>query len=216
MARCRKDRLEPPALGQIARLVGKAVSTFEERFCAATVGRLSAATRSRLDDLRAEDAGTDADSAGGGLAGAAGEGVPLRPAGSGGPGAVHAAVDTVSCAPDGDHRLAGGAVHPARAEDQHAGGEEGRGRVRQGAQAGPRQGGHLAAAGGLYWHVEKKSLCVYSQLKSCSASEVAAMIESVLRHCTDVEIDRQYTDTHGASIVGFASPTCSASTCCPG
>ncbi|MFB7010816.1 MULTISPECIES: Tn3 family transposase [unclassified Streptomyces] len=56
----------------------------------------------------------------------------------------------------------------------------------------------------IYWHVEKKSLCVYSQLKSCSASEVAAMIEGVLRHCTDVEIDRQYTDTHGASIVGFA------------
>ncbi|MFJ9968441.1 Tn3 family transposase [Streptomyces avermitilis] len=56
----------------------------------------------------------------------------------------------------------------------------------------------------IYWHVEKKSLCVYSQLKSCSASEVAAMIEGVLRHCTDVEIDRQYTDTHGASIVGLA------------
>ncbi|MET9887951.1 Tn3 family transposase [Streptomyces sp. NPDC006430] len=30
------------------------------------------------------------------------------------------------------------------------------------------------------------------------------MIEGVLRHCTDVEIDRQYTGTHGASIVGFA------------
>ncbi|MEU2862180.1 hypothetical protein ACIQWL_39120 [Streptomyces mirabilis] len=37
VARRRKDRLEPPAPGQIARLVGKAVSTFEERFCAATV-----------------------------------------------------------------------------------------------------------------------------------------------------------------------------------
>ncbi|MEH0661095.1 MULTISPECIES: Tn3 family transposase [Streptomyces] len=47
-------------------------------------------------------------------------------------------------------------------------------------------------------------MCVYSQLKSCSVSEVAAMIEGVLRHCTDVEIDRQYTDTHGASIIGFA------------
>lgn len=30
------------------------------------------------------------------------------------------------------------------------------------------------------------------------------MIEGVLRHCTDVEIDRQYTHTHGASIIGFA------------
>ncbi|MFD9286416.1 DUF4158 domain-containing protein [Streptomyces mirabilis] len=66
VARCRKDRLEPPAPGQIARLVGKAVSTFEERFCAAAVGRLSAATRSRLDYLIAEDVGANEESAGGG------------------------------------------------------------------------------------------------------------------------------------------------------
>ncbi len=56
----------------------------------------------------------------------------------------------------------------------------------------------------IYWHVEKKSLCVYSQLKSCSASEVAAMIEGVLRHCTSLEVDRNYVDTHGQSLVGFA------------
>ncbi|MGW9641305.1 Tn3 family transposase [Streptomyces albidoflavus] len=56
----------------------------------------------------------------------------------------------------------------------------------------------------IYWHVERKSVCIYSQLKSCSASEVASTIEGVLRHCTDMEVDRQYTDTHGASIVGFA------------
>jgi TnpA family transposase len=56
----------------------------------------------------------------------------------------------------------------------------------------------------IYWHVEKKALCVYSQLKSCSASEVAAMIEGVLRHCTSIEIDRNYVDTHGQSLVGFA------------
>jgi hypothetical protein len=66
VARCRNDRLEPPAPGQIVRLVGKAVSTFEERFCAATVGRLSAAARSRLDDLIAEDASAGGESAGGG------------------------------------------------------------------------------------------------------------------------------------------------------
>ncbi|WP_405985697.1 Tn3 family transposase [Streptomyces sp. NBC_00872] len=56
----------------------------------------------------------------------------------------------------------------------------------------------------IYWHVERRSVCIYSQLKSCSASEVASMIEGVLRHCTDMDVDRQYTDTHGASIVGFA------------
>lgn len=30
------------------------------------------------------------------------------------------------------------------------------------------------------------------------------MIEGVLRHCTNMDVDRQYTDTQGASIVGFA------------
>jgi TnpA family transposase len=55
-----------------------------------------------------------------------------------------------------------------------------------------------------YWHVERKSVCIYSQLKSCSASEVASMIEDVLRHRTDMVVDRQYTNTHGASIDGFA------------
>jgi DNA-binding NarL/FixJ family response regulator len=55
----------------------------------------------------------------------------------------------------------------------------------------------------IYWHVERKSLCIYSQLTTCSASEVAAMIEGVLRHCTDLAIDRNYVDTHGATIVAF-------------
>jgi hypothetical protein len=35
----------------------------------------------------------------------------------------------------------------------------------------------------VYWHVDKHSACIYSQLKSCSSSEVAAMIEGVMRHC---------------------------------
>lgn len=56
----------------------------------------------------------------------------------------------------------------------------------------------------IYWHVERKSTCIYSQLKSCSSSEVAAMIEGLLRHCTDAEIEANYVDTHGASVVGFA------------
>jgi TnpA family transposase len=56
----------------------------------------------------------------------------------------------------------------------------------------------------IYWHVERRSTCIYSQLKSCSSIEVAAMIEGLLRHCTDTEIDTNYVDTHGASVVGFA------------
>jgi TnpA family transposase len=56
----------------------------------------------------------------------------------------------------------------------------------------------------VYWHVERKSVCIYSQVTVTSASEVASMIEGLLRHLTSAEIDRQYTDTHGASVVGFA------------
>ncbi|WSY64894.1 Tn3 family transposase [Nocardia sp. NBC_00881] len=64
-----------------------------------------------------------------------------------------------------------------------------------------RYGGHGVM---IYWHVESRSVCIYSQLKSCSSSEVAAMIEGLLRHCTDTEIEANYADTHGASVVGFA------------
>jgi TnpA family transposase len=56
----------------------------------------------------------------------------------------------------------------------------------------------------IYWHVDKKSACIYSQLKSISSSEVAAMIEGVLRHCTTMSVDRNYVDSHGVSEVAFA------------
>jgi TnpA family transposase len=56
----------------------------------------------------------------------------------------------------------------------------------------------------IYWHVERRSVCIYSQLKSRSSSEVAAMIEGVLRQLSDVDIEKNYVDTHGASVVGFA------------
>ncbi len=56
----------------------------------------------------------------------------------------------------------------------------------------------------IYWHVAKRSTCIFSQLKRCSSSEVASMIEGVLRHCTDMDIQRQYVDSHGQSEVAFA------------
>ena len=56
----------------------------------------------------------------------------------------------------------------------------------------------------IYWHVERNSTCIYSQLKRCSSSEVAAMIEGVLHHCTTMSVDKAYTDSHGQSEVGFA------------
>lgn len=56
----------------------------------------------------------------------------------------------------------------------------------------------------VYWHVAKQSICIYSQLKAPSSSEVSSMIEGVLRHCTTMQVDRTYVDTHGQSEVAFA------------
>ncbi len=56
----------------------------------------------------------------------------------------------------------------------------------------------------VYWHVEKKALCIYSQIKQCSSSEVASMIQGLLRHCTDMTVEKGFVDTHGQSTVGFA------------
>jgi TnpA family transposase len=55
----------------------------------------------------------------------------------------------------------------------------------------------------IYWHVEKKATCIYSQLKHCSSSEVAAAITGVIRHCTEMQIKQHYVDSHGQSEVAF-------------
>ncbi|MFI1212718.1 Tn3 family transposase [Streptomyces sp. NPDC020802] len=61
-----------------------------------------------------------------------------------------------------------------------------------------------AAAGVLiYWHVEKKSLAIHSQLINCIASEVAAMIEGAMRHGTTMDVAANHTDSHGQSEIGF-------------
>src|SRR5216683_2294433 len=56
----------------------------------------------------------------------------------------------------------------------------------------------------VYWHVEKRAVCIYSQLKTVSSSEVAAMLEGVLRHGTDMRVEKQSVDTQGQSAVAFA------------
>ena len=56
----------------------------------------------------------------------------------------------------------------------------------------------------IYWHVEKKATCIYSQLKSCSSSEVAAMMEGVLRHDTEMTVTKHMVDSHGQSEIAFA------------
>lgn len=55
----------------------------------------------------------------------------------------------------------------------------------------------------VYWHVERKAVCIYSQVKSCSSSEVAAMMEGILRHCTQMQVEKNYVDSHGQSMVAF-------------
>lgn len=56
----------------------------------------------------------------------------------------------------------------------------------------------------IYWHVDKNSTVIHSQLKTCLSSEVGAMITGVLKHDTKMNMDKTYVDTHGQSTVGFA------------
>jgi TnpA family transposase len=55
----------------------------------------------------------------------------------------------------------------------------------------------------VYWHVERGSVVVHSQLLSCSASEVAAMVEGAIRHGTLMSVEGNYVDSHGQSEIGF-------------
>ena len=64
-----------------------------------------------------------------------------------------------------------------------------------------RYGGRVVK---IYWHVEKKATCVYSQLQSCSASETTAMIEGIINHNTEMNIEKQFVDSHGQSLLAFA------------
>lgn len=57
----------------------------------------------------------------------------------------------------------------------------------------------------IYWHIDKKSLCIYSQLKDCTSSEVGSMIKGVIDHDTDMDMNRVFVDTHGQSVIGFAT-----------
>lgn len=56
----------------------------------------------------------------------------------------------------------------------------------------------------IYWHVDKKALCIFSQLKTCSSSEAAPMIKGIIDHDTAMNMNRVFVDTHGQSFVGFA------------
>jgi TnpA family transposase len=55
----------------------------------------------------------------------------------------------------------------------------------------------------IYWHVERNSVAIHSQLIRCSASEVAAMVEGAIHHATDMEVEGNFVDSHGQSEIGF-------------
>jgi len=55
----------------------------------------------------------------------------------------------------------------------------------------------------IYWHVENGAMCVFSNLKRVSASEVSSMIQGLLHHGLDLEIETNYTDSHGQTEVAF-------------
>src|SRR5260370_23218421 len=46
-------------------------------------------------------------------------------------------------------------------------------------------------------------MAVHSQLISCSASEVHAMVEGAMRHGTSMEVEQNFAGSHGASFIGF-------------
>jgi TnpA family transposase len=56
----------------------------------------------------------------------------------------------------------------------------------------------------VYWHVETGAICIYSQLRSFSSSEVAAMIEGLVSHDTEMRVEKNFVDSHGQSEVAFA------------
>jgi TnpA family transposase len=53
----------------------------------------------------------------------------------------------------------------------------------------------------IYWHVERKSMVVHSQLLSCTASEVAAMVDGAMHHGTEMDVRSNYVDTHGHVVI---------------
>jgi len=55
----------------------------------------------------------------------------------------------------------------------------------------------------VYWSVERGAMAIHSQVINCSASEVAAMIEGVMRHGTAMKVGGNYVDSHGQSEIGF-------------
>src|SRR5262249_59745 len=54
----------------------------------------------------------------------------------------------------------------------------------------------------VYWHVETNAVCIYAQARNFSHSEVAAMVEGLIRHDTEMRVEKNFVDSHGQSSAG--------------
>ena len=184
---CRQQRLEPPTAERINRIIRAALRTHETEFCTAIAAQFSPTTCEAIDTLlHAPSSDNEASRERLGLD--SGLFTELKKD----PGRVVNATfaarrpeiwgeGTTACASDSKKF---GAWDQNLMTEWHI-----------------RYGGRGVM---IYWHVDKKAACIYSQLKRCSSSEVAAMIEGVLRHCTDMFVEKNYVDSHGQSEVAFA------------
>jgi len=56
----------------------------------------------------------------------------------------------------------------------------------------------------VYWHVERRALCLFSRVKRVSTPEIAPMLHGILHHgLDDVDIERHFTDSHGQTEIAF-------------
>ena len=70
LARCRAEKIEPPAQSRVGRVLGSAKAAAEQHFCDTTASRLSVESLARLEELVAEKHGADGignNNAGGGM-----------------------------------------------------------------------------------------------------------------------------------------------------
>ncbi len=63
----------------------------------------------------------------------------------------------------------------------------------------------------VYWHVEKKQLCIHSQLTTCSASEIAAMLQGLFTTTPTSRSQRTSPTPTAPRSSGSGSANCSAS-----
>ncbi len=56
----------------------------------------------------------------------------------------------------------------------------------------------------IYWHVSTNAVCIHSQVKAIRSTDVAPMIHGLVHHGTTMDLESNYVDSHGQSVVAFA------------